>query len=139
MATKKTVAKKVVQKEIKQGAKQGAKKASTTSANKTRSRSATKRFSTSTSSSSARTKTRARALSVRSRPVVKPAGSVEVVKLPIIDVTQEVKRDIVPAPILANAPPASSTPSPVEKHEDFQKALTQDPKRGFWARLFGRK
>jgi hypothetical protein len=72
--------------------------------------------------------------------MAKPAGSVEVVKLPIIDVTAEVKQDVVPAAApKAEQQPQPSTP-PVEKHEDFQQALAQEPpKRGFWARLFGKK
>ena len=75
------------------------------------------------------------------KPVsAKPAGSVEVVKLPIIDVTADVKQTVVPAEATKADPQPQLAQPPIEKHEEFQQALAAEPpKRGFWARLFGKK
>ncbi len=74
----------------------------------------------------------------RSKKSTKSAGTVEVVRPPLVDVTPEMKKDVVvvkPEPVKASEPAAQ----PVEKHEDFAKALTQEPeKKGFFSRLFGR-
>lgn len=68
------------------------------------------------------------------------AGSVEVIKQPTVDMTEIVREDIVevkPEPKPAQPAPA---PAPVEKHDEFTQALTHEPeKKGFWARLFGKK
>jgi len=74
----------------------------------------------------------------RSRKSSKSAGSIEVVRPPVVDVTPEMKKDIIvvkPEPVTKEGP----AKQPVEKHEDFAKALTQEPeKKGFLSRLFGR-
>ena len=76
----------------------------------------------------------------KATPKAKPAGSVEVVKLPVVDVTAQVKEDVIAAKNPQSNPQPAPSVVPVEKHEEFQKALTQEqPQRGFWARLFGKK
>ena len=73
----------------------------------------------------------------RSRKPAKSAGSVEVVRPPMVDMTPEIKKDvIIVKPEVVKAEPKRA---PVEKHEEFAKALTQEPeKKGFFSRLFGR-
>lgn len=90
-------------------------------------------------------KARAPAKKAAKRPAkkpaaAKPAGSVEVVQLPIIDVTASVNQDTVPVAAPKADPQPQLAQPPVEKHEEFQQALAAEPqKRGFWARLFGKK
>lgn len=69
----------------------------------------------------------------------KMAGAIEVVPQATVDMTAEVKQDMVD--VKPQAPKTEAAPSqPVEKHEEFTQALTQEPeKKGFWARLFGKK
>jgi len=91
------------------------------------------------SKAKAKPKAKARAPMKKTAPKAKSAGTIEIVKLPVVDVTPQVVQDVVPA----KAPKAEQQPQlasePVEKHDDFQKALAQEPeKRGFWARFFGK-
>ena len=75
-----------------------------------------------------------------------PASVVETQPTPVMQAeTTTQKADVVvlpPAPA-ETAKPAAAMPEtksePAEKHEDFAQALTQEPpKKGFWARLFGK-
>jgi hypothetical protein len=77
----------------------------------------------------------------RSKSRAKAAGSVETITPDMIDVTKEVKADVVPVST-ATQQTGSTTLPPAEsaaKHDEFTQGLTQEPqKRGFWARLFGK-
>ena len=73
----------------------------------------------------------------------KKQASVITVKPPMIDVTAEVKEDVVPVTKATTVETQTTTLPPKEAaalHEEFTQSLTKEPpKRGFWARLFGRK
>jgi hypothetical protein len=74
----------------------------------------------------------------RSRKPSKSAGTIEVVKPPMIDVTPEIKKDVVI--IKPEKKPVVEERAPAVAHEAFAKSLTQaPPKKGFFARLFGRE
>lgn len=70
------------------------------------------------------------------------AGTMETVAQPTVDVTPQVNESVVdmPPPMKTDLTPPSQ-PETEQKHEEFTQLLTQEPekKRGFWARLFGRK
>lgn len=74
----------------------------------------------------------------RSRKPAKSAGTIEVVKPPMVDVTPEIKKDVVI--IKPEKKPVVEERAPAVGHEAFAKSLTQaPPKKGFFARIFGRE
>ena len=86
-------------------------------------------------------KTHKRSAPKRKARAPKAAGSIEIVPQTTVDVTAAVKQDMIDVkPQTSAAPETTPEAQPVEKHEDFTQALTQEPpKKGFWARLFGKK
>ena len=74
----------------------------------------------------------------------KMAKMPEVVIPPTVDVTPQVQDQVVevkPEPASTQAQTSTLTPAEAqEKHEELTAALTTPPeKKGFWARLFGKK
>jgi hypothetical protein len=79
----------------------------------------------------------------KTKRTAKKQQTMVTVQPPMVDVTADVKENVVPVTKHTSTQTTTSTLAPHEaaaKHEEFTQALTEEPpKRGFWARLFGRK
>lgn len=96
-----------------------------------------------------------KAVKAAKKPVKKAKSAVKKAAAPVaaaadatqpvmVDVSEQEKKDSLemPPPPAETKPadtPAAPASGPVEKHEEFTQALTQEPpKKGFWSRLFGK-